>query len=500
MVCTVTCGSTVFGRDDLQLGREVAVAVHLQDGDEYQLPLPRLVDFGRSLFLARWTAQEGAGRPKTKGTGAPLADEQDPLVFPRNFNRISGPDTNSCAGCHNIPDVGGGGDIVGNVFVLGQRFDFATFNSSDPIPTKGSLDERGIPVTLQSIANSRKTVGMFGSGFIEMLARQITADLQSIRDATAPGNSRDLVSKGISFGRIARRSDGTWDTSQVEGIPAPGLTTSGQTPPDLIIRPFHQASNVISLRQFTNNAYNHHQGIQSEERFGLGVDADGDGFVNEMTRADITAVTLFQATLPVPVQIIPADRRLANAIGNGEAQFIRIGCGRCHIPKLPLDNKGWIYTEPSPYNPSGNLRPGDAPTLSVDLTDDDLPGPRLKPSGHVVWVPAFSDFKLHDITAGPQDPNREPCDMNQPLGSPAFFLGNGKFLTRRLWGIANQHPFGHHGLYTTMREVVLAHHGEAEDVGAAFRSLSKYDQDCLIEFLKSLRIEPDRKRSRELEQ
>ena len=88
-------------------------------------------------------------------------------------------------------------------------------------------------------------------------------------------------------------------------------------------------------------------------------------------------------------------------------------------------------------------------------------------------MPAFSDFKLHDITAGPQDPNREPCDMNQPLGSPAFFLGNGKFLTRRLWGIANQHPFGHHGLYTTMREAVLAHHGEAEDVGVAFRSLSK---------------------------
>ena len=316
---------------------------------------------------------------------------------------------------------------MGNVFVLAQRFDFVTFNGSDPIPTKGSLDERGIPVTLQSIATSRKTVGMFSSGFIEMLARQITADLQSIRDGTAPGNSRALVSKGIFFGRIARRSDGTWDTSHVEGIPAPGLATSGQTAPDLIIRPFHQASNVISLRQFTNNAYNHHHGIQSEERFGLGVDADGDGFVNELTRADITAVTLFQPTLPVPVQVIPTDRRLANAIGNGEAQFIRIGCGRCHVPKLPLDNKGWIYTEPNPYNPAGNLRPGDAPALSVDLTSDDLPGPRLKPSGHVVWVPAFTDFKLHDITSGPQDPNREPCDMNQPLGSPAFFLGNGKF-------------------------------------------------------------------------
>jgi CxxC motif-containing protein (DUF1111 family) len=143
----------------------------------------------------------------------------------------------------------------------------------------------------------------------------------------------------------------------------------------------------------------------------------------------------------------------------------------------------------------GNLQPGDAPALSVDLTSDQLPGPRLKPTGGVVWVPAFTDFKLHDITTGPQDPNREPCDMNQPAGSPAFFLGNGKFLTGRLWGVANQHPFGHHGMYTTMREVVLAHHGEAEDAYSGFQKLTKYDQDSVIEFLKSLQIVPDRRQS-----
>lgn len=488
LACLFGFLGTLRAADDSQIGKEVAVPVHLRDGEEYQRSIRSLIEFGRKLFTARWTSQEGAGRPLTKGTGEALADAGAPLVFPRNFNRISGPDTNSCAGCHNLPAVGGGGDIVGNVFVLGQRFDFATFDPLDAIPTKGAMDEHGLPVILQTVANSRKTIGMFGSGFIEMLARQITADLQAIRDGVMPGAERPLVSKGISFGAIRRNSDGTWDTSKVEGIPAPGLVTSGQTPPDLIIRPLHQAGNVISLRQFTNNAFNHHHGIQSEERFGAGVDSDGDGFVNELTRADVTAVTLFQATLPVPEQVIPFDLDIALAIRNGQNRFVEIGCGRCHVPSLPLDNKGWIYTEPNPYNPTGNLRPGEAPVLSVDLTSDELPGPRLKPVNGVIWVPAFTDFKLHDITAGPGDPNREPLDMNQPAGSPGFFSGNGKFLTRKLWGIANQHPFGHHGLYTTMREAVLAHHGEAEDTRLAFQNLSKYDQDSLIEFLKSLQI------------
>jgi hypothetical protein len=504
LMALVTSVATAFTQSS-RIGREVAVPQHLQDGQEFELPTRALVEHGEKLFTAVWTNQEGGGRPLTKGTGNPLGDPKSPLVFPRDFNRVSAPDANSCLGCHNVPFgiAGGGADIVSNVFVLGQRFDFATFDPDDLMPTRGNVNEARQKVHPSTIGNTRNSLGMFGSGYIEMLARQITEDLQAIRNATLPGRSRALVSKGISFGVIARGADGNWITSGVTGIAAPSLTTTGPVnPPSLVIRPFHQAGHVISLRQFSNNAFNHHHGIQATERFGVGTDPDGDGFVNEMTRADVTAVTLFQATMAVPGRVIPNDPEIETAVWLGEQRFERIGCTVCHVPSLPLDRRGWIFTEPNPFNPEGNLFPGqpsgnyqyggqrEARLVSVDLSSDGLPSPRLKPSHGEVMVPAYTDLKLHDITSGPDDPNVEPLDMNQPPGSPGFFAGNRKFLTRKLWGAANEPPFFHHGQYTTLRQAVLAHAGEALASQQAFQALSEYEQGSVIEFLKTLQVLP----------
>jgi len=164
----------------------VAIPVHLQDGEEFTTPIKKLIEFGSQLFNAKFTIQEGAGRPFSKGTGNPISDFSSPLIFPRNFDRLSSPEANACSGCHNAPVSGAGGDRVTEVFVLAQRFDHLTFDQTDPIPTRGAKDESGNFVTLDSATNDRKTIGMNGSGFVEMLARQMTADLQAERDATPP--------------------------------------------------------------------------------------------------------------------------------------------------------------------------------------------------------------------------------------------------------------------------------------------------------------------------
>jgi hypothetical protein len=297
-----------------RLGQETSALEHLREGKEFSTTPTKLFSFGGRLFEANWTEEEGAGRPLTKGTGRSLSDPSLPLIGSRAFNRISAPHANSCAGCHNSPYgiSGGAGDFATNVFVLGQRFDFATFDPSDNIPTRGGTDEEGLPSSLETLANMRASTSLLGAGYLEMLARQITEDLQAIRCAIKPGQTKELVSKGIHFGKLALTQTGTWDTSKVDGLGRLSLlSTISNNPPTLIIRPWHQASNVVSIREFTNTAFNQHHGMQSTERFGVDTDPDGDGVKNELTRGDITAVSVFQAALQVLGRVIPRDWELS---------------------------------------------------------------------------------------------------------------------------------------------------------------------------------------------
>ena len=43
-----------------QIGREVAIQTHLNDGQEFQVSTRDLISFGKSLFTAVWTSRREA--------------------------------------------------------------------------------------------------------------------------------------------------------------------------------------------------------------------------------------------------------------------------------------------------------------------------------------------------------------------------------------------------------------------------------------------------------
>ena len=279
-----SCGGG--GGDPVPLGDGPAMPGHVAqaslrpDGSDVEF----LIERGRQLFEVQCNSLDGAGRPELTGTGAPRARRESP----QNVNRISGPDANSCAGCHNLPRAGGGGDDVANVFVLGQRFGFVNFEQP---PGEG---DGGQSHTLEQVADERNTPGMFGAGFVELAAREMTTELQAIRAAavaaaqsSAADVTRPLLTKGVSFGSITAHADASLDTSGVQGVDA-----------DLVVKPFHQKGAVVSIRVFTNNAFLHHHGMSSVERAGVGVDDDHDGVVDELSVGDVTAVTRLPGDAP----------------------------------------------------------------------------------------------------------------------------------------------------------------------------------------------------------
>src|SRR5262249_55778589 len=161
--------------------------VHYTQTRALHLSLSQIFAAGQQIFVTGFNACDGAGRPATTGTGAPRT--ADSLMGPRK-TRVSAPDADTCAGCHNQPQPGGAGDFVANVFVLAQ--------AGNPV-SKLVLNEDFSQTWLE-----RNTLGMFGAGAIEMLGREMSDDLarsrqNAIARAKASGHdaTADLTSKSV---------------------------------------------------------------------------------------------------------------------------------------------------------------------------------------------------------------------------------------------------------------------------------------------------------------
>jgi len=430
-----------------------AMPKHYSQPTILNMPLNQLFALGQQTFVTNFNACDGAGRPATTGTGA--ARTPDPLLGPR-FTRVSAPETSSCAGCHSQPQPGGAGDSSANVFVLAQ--------AADPV-SRLILNEDFSNTWLE-----RNTLGMFGSGAIEILGREMTADLQAerqgaIRQAESSGENVtvNLLTKGISFGALTAHSDGSVGTSAVVGVD-----------PDLVIKPFSRKGVFRSLREFTVTAMNQHHGMQAVERFGFGTDPDQDGVSNELLIGDITAVTIFQAALPAPtVSTQGFDPQVAD---HGADLFSHVGCAGCHLPSLPLTSTK--FCDPDPQNPSGTFN-DTSRSYCFDLARTGIRGNS---------VAAFTDLKRHVL-----------CDSNKPhyCNEPAsplqasdsnYAISKDQFLTAKLWDTGNSGPWGHRGDLDTIYAAITAHGGEATPAESQFEALSNSDQSAVVTFLRTLQM------------
>ena len=450
----------------------VPQSIEQSDINGGSLDFATISEHGELLFIAKFNRCDGQGRPETTGGGDKRAmptfsEEGVPLNAGQIAKlRTSAPDADSCAGCHNEPEAGGAGDFVANVFVLAQVLDPVTL-SVGPLRS-----------------NDRNTLGMHGAGPIEMLAREMTADLQAQR-AGLPDGVHTLTTKGVDF--EIEISGGA--VVEAEGIDH-----------DLIVKPFHQAGKVISLREFSTNAMNHHHGMQPEERFdlnpakGYDSDYDEDGIERELTIGDQTAISIWQAQLSTPSQLTPRNKHERQQAEFGAEMFSDIGCASCHVPEMTLNTRQFV--EPNPYNPAGTC--GDAlegcPDYAFDMTiQGDKPRLQRGPNGTAI-VRAFTDLKRHNLCddAADTDPIRWFCNEQLAQGRP---VQDGKpgaefFLTRKLWDVGNTAPYGHRGDLSTITEAILAHGGEGRDSRDEFEASALEDQQALVAFLKTLQIVP----------
>jgi hypothetical protein len=100
-------------------------------------------------------------------------------------------------------------------------------------------------------------------------------------------------------------------------------------------------------------------------------------------------------------------------------------------------------------------------------------------------VHGFQIARLHHGSerSEPRSPGYEPA-----CGIGSLLRRERQICDAKAVGDRESALLGHHGVYTTAREAVLGHAGEALFARQAFEQLSEYERDSVIEFLKSPQI------------
>jgi hypothetical protein len=449
--------------------------------------------------IAKSYADEvGAGRgdEQTPGSSAFLV-ARDPFravrrgrqLFQRKFTRAEG----------QGPRVGdGSGDIAANLAIGAGLADSCASCHGRP---RGSAGSGGDVVTRP---DSRDAPHLFGLGLKEMLADEITADLRQIRaeaiaQAHAGGTnvSRELSSKGISYGVITAHPDGSVETGAVSGVS-----------PDLRVRPFFAHGGTISIREFVVGALQNEMGLQAVDpelmaaagggRFvtpaGMTLDGaldaieapptadptadpDGDGVANEVPTSVVDYLEFYLLNYFKPGHYEPRSHSTLA----GRRVFERIGCVGCHVPDLTIEHDRRVADLETAYDPLHGVMNGlfaKATLLCGDVADGSgFPQLKRALGGRFLVEDIFTDLKRHDL--GPAFHERNYDGSLQT-----------EFMTTPLWGVGSTAPYGHDGRSINLNEVILRHGGEAQAARDAFAHLTREAQNAVLDLLGSLVLFP----------
>jgi hypothetical protein len=357
-----------------------------------------------------------------------------------------------CADCHWRGGPAGAGDTADVVYASGDG-------------------------DTQASALGRQPPALVGAGWVEIAAREATAELaaireRAVREAKAAGQavSVELVAKGVSFGTLAAEPSGAVDTRRVVGVAS-----------DLVVRPFGAKGTAASLRDTVEEELRAHLGLLTTHlaangdpaRIGgpNGPDPDGDGVADEITEGQLLALTLYVGMQEVPTitrtpeLVVPglASDLIPRERAAGERTFARIGCASCHVPELPVTS--------TMLSVGGRL--GRAP-VAVDLAKDGAE-PRLAPRADGTFaVPLYADLRRHDMGPALADPR------------PSGAVSASTFMTRPLWGIARSRPYLHDGRAPTLHDAIMLHGGEALEARDAYVRLGEGERAELAVFLTAL--------------
>jgi hypothetical protein len=403
-------------------------------------------------------------------------------LFQRKFTRVQGQGPNESDGV---------GDINTNIAIGAGLSDSCALCHGRP---RGSAGVGGNVVTRP---DSRDAPHLFGLGLREMLADEITTDLRSIEHLAIVRAAQlhravtlRLVSKGIDFGTITGRSDGSVDTSQVSGVD-----------PDLRVKPFFAEGSAFSIRQFIVGALHNEMGLEASGDPDLAVASTGarvatpsgmvlDGALDTISPPppgdsqngnEIDPAIVDHLEFYLLNYFKPAHSQQNESTRWGRRVFNRIGCASCHVPDLTVSHDRRVADVETVHDPENGVFNSLFATASPLFTtrDDGSGQPVLKlpAGGSFVVKDIFSDFKRHDL--GPRFYER---NWNGTLQA--------QFVTRPLWGVGSTAPYGHDGRSMTLDDVILRHGGESQRSRDAYAALPKWQSDALQAFLNSLVLFP----------